>query len=166
MANRIDSSVLRSALGNILAELIDGPSEGNFVLDSDAPGLLRLLESLSAAAASGRATPTRMSIASHVNHLSYTLTIMNRWAGGEENPFAGADWAGSWKLQVVSEIQWRQLIGELQEQSHAWMTAVKQPREWDEMTLTGAIGSAAHIAYHLGAVRQLILALNTPDSTA
>jgi hypothetical protein len=147
-----------TALKNILSELIDGGSQGTFVLDSKSPGLLAMLEALSAESASWRAGGDRMSIAAHVNHVTFTLHVMNRWASGEENPFADADWAGSWKLQTVTEPQWRELIASLRREAHAWIDALQQPREWDEITLTGTIGSPAHIAYHLGEVRQLILA--------
>ena len=36
------------------------------------------------------------------------------------------------------------------------IAAVDQPRDWDEISLTGTLGSCAHIAYHLGAIRQIV----------
>ena len=58
-------------------------------------GLLRSLEKLSAADASAL-TPTGSSIAAHVDHVRYGLSLMNRWSQGE-NPFESADWSASWR---------------------------------------------------------------------
>jgi hypothetical protein len=35
------------------------------------------------------------------------------------------------------------------------MESAALPRVWSETTLTGAIASAVHLAYHLGAIRQI-----------
>ena len=54
-------------------------------------GLIRSLEKLSAADASAL-TATGSSIAAHVDHVRYGLSLMNRWSQGE-NPFDSADWS-------------------------------------------------------------------------
>jgi len=36
-----------------------------------------------------------------------------------------------------------------------WIDAIQQPRELNDVELTGIIGSIAHLAYHLGAIRQI-----------
>ena len=65
------------------------------MLNSGDEGLLRSLEKLSAAQASAL-TPTGSSIAAHVDHVRYGMSLMNRWSQGE-NPFASADWSASWR---------------------------------------------------------------------
>jgi hypothetical protein len=100
-----------------------------------------------------------MTIAAHANHVNYGLELLNRWAGGEENPFATADWEGSWAKQTVSLDEWQEVVAGLQHEAASWIAALEEPREWDEISFTGALASAAHIAYHLGAIRQLALLL-------
>ena len=43
----------------------------------------------------------------------------------------------------------------LAREAHAWMESVAQPRVWNDTTMTGALASAVHLAYHLGAIRQI-----------
>jgi hypothetical protein len=35
--------------------------------------------------------PGKTTIAAHVDHVHFGLSILNRWAAGEGNPWAGAD---------------------------------------------------------------------------
>jgi hypothetical protein len=152
--------VLR-ALTVILTELIDGAaSEAAWVLNRRDRGLLASLDTLSADAAS--ASPEgRASIAAHVDHLRYGLELLNRWTEGHD-PFADADYSASWRRGVVSAEQWRTLRMALAREAHAWIESAAQPRVWDETTLTGALASAAHLAYHLGAIRQIDPATRGP----
>jgi hypothetical protein len=80
---------------------------------------------------------------------------MNRWANGEPNPFATADWNAAWRTTHVTDAEWAKLRGELRDEAHRWLGALKQPREVDDIALNGMIGSIAHLAYHLGAIRQI-----------
>jgi hypothetical protein len=145
---------IANTLGTLLAELLDGASkDGGYMLNSGDEGLLRSLEKLSAADASAP-TPTGSSIAAHVDHLRYGISLMNRRTQGE-NPFEGADWSASWRKTTVSEPEWQQRLAELRAEATRWLDAVREPREVDEIELNGMIGSIAHLAYHLGAIRQI-----------
>jgi len=156
----IDLSLAQRALRNLLTELTDGPSEtGAWVLGSGDAGLAGLLRSISAETASKPPADGRMTIAAHANHVKYGLELLNRWAGGEENPFATADWEESWSKQTITEDEWQDLVAGLQREATSWNVALEEPREWDEISFTGALASAAHTAYHLGAIRQLALQL-------
>jgi len=156
--NSINAEMLFRCVHTLLSELVDGPApgQGTWILDRDpSAGLAGTLDSLSAAEASRRIVPGESSIAGHANHLLFSLTLMNRWAAGE-NPFQGADWQGSWKLQTVDDAQWKNLRRELREQGHAWMDALNADKDWDEESLTGSLASLAHLAYHLGAIRNML----------
>ena len=156
---------LAKTLATLFSELVDGaPASGGYMLNGGDEGLLRSLDKLSATAASA-VTPTGSSIASHVDHLRYGLSLMNRWSAGE-NPFKDADWGASWKKAKVSEDQWQTLRGQLREEAARWLNALRTPREVQETELTGTVGSIAHLAYHLGAIRQINGILRGPaDST-
>ena len=161
-----DTSLPLLALRNLLTELVEGPSDaGAWVLGRGDLGLTDTLEALSVEVASRPPASGRNTIAAHAGHVKYGLELLNRWAGGEENPFADADWPGSWRGQVVTQPQWNDLVAGLREQALAWITALQSPRKWDEISFTGAIASAAHLAYHLGAIRQLAIVLASEDAT-
>jgi len=157
-----NENLIQLALGHLLGELIDGPApQWLWVLDRKSPGLLKSLSTLSATAASTRPTSAQSSIAAHVDHLRFSFSLFNRWANGEENPFATADWSASWQNQAVNDEQWREILNQLEQEAHGWLNAAQQPREWEEITLTGAIASIAHMAYHMGAIRQLIVTIES-----
>jgi hypothetical protein len=152
---------LSNTLGTLFSELVDGaPASGAFMLNAGDEGLHRSLDKLDAAAASAL-TRTGSSIAAHVDHLRYGLSLMNRWSAGE-NPFADADWSVSWKKTVVSEEEWRTRRAQLREETGRWLKTLRTPREVQEIELNGVIGSIAHLAYHLGAVRQINHTLRGP----
>src|SRR5262245_13463436 len=153
-------SVFRRALVNILVEVFDGPP-GNeaFLLNQGDPGLLKQLDSVSAKEASARPMAGKTTIASHVDHVWYGLSLLNRWAGGEENPFATSDWEASWKRGTVTDEQWRELREKLRREAKAWREHVAKRDDWQDLWASGAISSAAHTAYHFGAIRQILAAL-------
>jgi hypothetical protein len=152
--NDVNTAGFAHSLATLFAELVDGaPKSGGFVLNSGDEGLLRSLDKISAADAS-LPTPTGSTIAAHVDHLRYGLTLMNRWSKGE-NPFKDADWAASWRKRTVSDVAWRQLRADLRANASSWMQTLRTAREVDDTELNGMIGSVAHLAYHLGAIRQI-----------
>jgi len=148
------SDDLSRSLPALFGELVDGaPETGAFVLNPGDAGLLAGLDRLSAAAAS-RSSHGGASIAAHTDHLRYGLSLMNRWAAGE-NPFADADWTASWKRTTVSEAEWEELRSGLRAECRRWRSALRERREVAGIELDGVIGSIAHLAYHLGAIRQI-----------
>jgi hypothetical protein len=145
----------------LFSELVEGaPSSGAYMLNAGDEGLVRSLDKLSAAAASAL-TPTGSSIAAHVDHLRYGLSLMNRWSAGE-NPFTDADWGASWRRTTVSDEEWHTLRAQLRAEAARWLDALRAPRDVQEVELNGIIGSIAHLAYHLGAIRQIDSTLRGP----
>ncbi len=154
-------SIFQRALGKLLNEIFDGPPGSEaFLLNPGDPGLLRQLDSIDARAASSRPMPGKTTIAAHVDHVHYGFTLLNRWIAGEANPWAGADWNASWQRTTVTDDQWRTLRDGLRSQSEMWRKAAADRTDWDDMTASGALSSAAHTAYHLGAIRQILAAIN------
>ena len=93
------------------------------------------------------------------DHVHYGLTLLNRWASGEPNPWADADWAASWQRGTITEQQWRLLRDNLRREAEAWRKAVHERTDWLDISAAGALASAAHTAYHLGAIRQILAAM-------
>lgn len=154
-------SVFQRALSNLLTEIFDGPpGQEAYILNPGDPGLLRQLDTIDAAAASRRPMPGKTTIAAHTDHVEFGLSLLNRWAAGEENPFAGADWDASWKRPAVTDDQWREVRDRLRRSAEQWRQAVAARTDWDDRAAAGALASAAHTAYHLGAIRQILAGLS------
>ena len=88
---------------------------------------------------------------------------MNRWARGE-NPFTDAVWRESWRHLEVSDAEWAKLLAALGDEIKKWREAIGV-RQWDPATLGSTIGSVVHLAYHLGAIRQMNPATAGPRET-
>ena len=150
----MNTADISRTLTTLFSELVNGaPKDGAYILNAGDEGLLRSLDKLSAQAAS-TLTTTGSSIAAHVDHLRYGLSLMNRWSAGE-NPFGTADWSTSWKKTTVSDEEWKTRRTEMRTEATRWLDALRTPREVQETELNGVIGSIAHLAYHLGAIRQI-----------
>lgn len=150
----MNTANLTQTLSTLFGELVDGTSpSGGYMLNASDVGLLQSIDKISAADAS-TVVDGGSSIAAHVDHMAYGIGLMNRWAAGE-NPWKDADWSASWKHTKVTDDGWERLRRRLADESHKWLGAIKQPRELSETELTGMIGSIAHLAYHLGAIRQM-----------
>ena len=157
------NALLLETVRGLMTELADGPpGQADYMLNPGDRGLLKSLQALSAAQASAR-PQGRSSIASHTHHLHYGFTLMNRWARGED-PFKDADWKDSWTHQQVTDAEWSRLLADLGSEIKQWREAIGS-RDWDPVVLGGTIGSVAHLAYHMGAIRQLDAAAVGPRAT-
>ncbi len=156
-----NDTILQRALGKLLNEIFDGPpGDEAYLLNPGDPGLLRQLDAIDAQAASTRPMPGKTTIAAHVDHVHYGFTLLNRWAAGEANPWADADWNASWQRTTVTDDQWRTLRDKLRREAETWRKVIHTRSEWDDITAAGALSSAAHTAYHVGAIRQILAALD------
>ena len=152
----MNTTDMNPALARLFAELIDGANSpaGAFILNTGDLGLLRSLDKLSAAEAS-RAVNDGATIAAHALHVRYGLSLMNRWAAEGGNPFADATWDAAWKTSTVDAHTWQVIRDGLREEAHRWLQVMASPRDATDIELTGMIASIAHLAYHLGAIRQI-----------
>jgi len=152
----MNTSGISAALARLFGELVDGAtvSGGAFILNTGDVGLLRSLDKLSAGDASssvnGGAT-----IAAHTQHVRYGLSLMNRWAREGGDPFADATWDEAWKVSSVDAAQWDEIQRGLREETRRWLQMLASPRDVADVELTGMIASIGHLAYHLGAIRQV-----------
>ncbi|MGV3516298.1 hypothetical protein [Luteitalea sp.] len=147
-------SELFTSVQLLMRELTFGPAPtGAFVLNPGDVGLLASLDRLSADEAS-MSSHGGASIAAHVAHVSYGLSLMNRWAAGEQ-PFDSADWNAAWHVRGVSSEEWDRLRADLRRHIDTWLVAVAAPRALTPVELNGVVGSVVHLAYHVGAIRQI-----------
>lgn len=144
----------------VLQEAFEGgrPGEGTAFLDgtkadgSGNSGLFATLEALSAEQASD---PTALgtSVAAHAAHVAFHLEVMVRWAGGDRGPF---DWKGSFEPRIVDETQWQATRDRVRAAYRAFVDLAHRTEVWDENAAGGLAASLAHVAYHLGAIRQVM----------
>ena len=156
-------SVFQRALGKMLIEIFEGPPGPEaYVLNPGDPGLLRQLDSISAQDASTRPMPGKTTIAAHADHVNYGLSLMNRWATEGGDPFADAKWDEAWKTSRVDDRAWAEIRNGLRDEAHRWLQVLGAPREVRKVELSGMIASIAHLAYHLGAMRQIATSARGP----
>jgi len=160
--NMLLTELLPQAMRTLLSELTRGPGNAGFMLNRGDRGMIAALGSLSAVEAGARPNG-RSSVAAHVRHLVYGLGLLNRAAAGED-PWSSADWAEAWRHQQVNDAEWRALVAEFERLTAQWLEVLSTKRDWDETTLPEAIGSIAHLAYHLGAIRQIVTAAAGPSA--
>jgi|SRR5215471_16726249 len=152
----METAATTSALGRLFSELVDGAigQKGGFVLNTGDVGLLRSLDKLTAAEAS-RSVNGGATIAAHAQHLRYGLSLMNRWATEGGDPFADAKWDDAWKMSFVDDASWTDVRNGLREEAQRWVQALRSSRTVTDIEFTGMMASIAHLAYHLGAIRQI-----------
>jgi len=159
----MNSVEVSAALAELFTELVagTGDSGGPFILNTGDIGLLRAIDRLTARDASSSANDGA-TIAAHVQHLRFGLSLMNRWATEGGDPFADPKWDEAWKITTVDDEQWTEIRGGLREQALRWLQVLEAPRQLSSAELNGMIGSIAQVAYHLGAIRQISKAARGP----
>ncbi len=153
-------------LPTMFRELVFGspdPGARTYVLNQGDTGLLASLDRLPAAAAS-RTHEGGPSIAAHVDHVRYGLSLLNRWAGGNPPPWPDMDWTASWRRQTVTDEEWRSLREELRREASRWAEVLASPPEVSDVQAGWMSGSVAHLAYHFGAIRQIDRATRGPTA--
>jgi hypothetical protein len=152
-----------SVLARLFSEIVEGAAApgGAFILNSGDVGLLKSLDKIPAADAS-RSAHDGATVAAHAQHLRYGLSLMNQWAREGGDPFANAKWDEAWKTSAVDARAWDEIRSGLRDEAHRWLQVLSSPRDVTEVELTGMAGSVAHLAYHLGAIRQINKAARGP----
>ena len=152
----MSSPDVHSSMARLFSELVDGAGTpaGGFILNSGDAGLLKSLDRLSPENAS-RSVNGGATIAAHAQHLRYGLSLMNKWGAEGGNPFADAKWDEAWKVSSVDASAWLGIRNGLRDEAHRWLDVVKSGKAATGVELTGMMSSVAHLAYHLGAIRQI-----------
>lgn len=130
--------------------IVSGPAEAS---------VLGSLAALSAEDAYAVPAPGRKSIAAHAAHLKYTLELTLKRLHGENPP---SDWPSSFVVGEPSPAAWTQLQRDLRTAYDAVLAFFDRMRDqpisaWQPIHVTGLAAMIGHNAYHLGAIRQLML---------
>jgi hypothetical protein len=163
----MDTTESSRTLAHLFAELVDGVTskQGGFMLNTGDAGMLASLDKLSAEDASHSAD-AGATIAAHAQHVRYGLSLMNQWAAEGGNPFANAKWDEAWKITRVDAAQWDEIRKGLRGETARWLEVLKTPRQVAGIEFTGLVSSIGHLAYHLGAIRQIAKTAHGPKEGA
>jgi len=154
--------LLRDAILKLMEETYvapPDPGETWFTDNEPDAGILGTIRGLDADTAN---TPVGdgTTVASHVGHLVYALGLFNRLLRGE-NPYADADWKGSWSARPLTDSEWSRLIQSLEDEYSRAREALSDhapsPVAWENPdVLTDIFAALAHGAWHLGSIRKTI----------
>lgn len=140
-------------LRGVLKEAFEG-GQGSwtyFIDNRPGTGMLGTLDAVSAAQASQPSGAGDSTIAAHLHHVCFALNEASSFIRGDHSP---RDWSASWKVKTVDEAAWADLKARARREYEELMLAVASDALTSEMAFGGTIGVIAHMAYHLGAIRQ------------
>ncbi|MBX3142367.1 MAG: hypothetical protein KF813_01315 [Trueperaceae bacterium] len=92
-------------------------------------------------------------IAAHVEHERWALRLANDYFAGVAPT---SDWSASWLVRSVDEPAWDALRQALRSEGETLLRNVETLQDWSKAEgFNGAFACYGHLAYHLGAIRQL-----------
>ncbi len=154
----IEKTTIIRSIVVLLTEAYAGPPDPSstwFIDNEPDSGILGILAGVSASEASWSTSSGGQpgtTIASHVEHLRWSLANTNAEIRGEP----GGKWSESWSVQGMDEAGWNRLRHELRAEYETLLEQIQQQKPLSGEYLTGALALLPHAAYHLGNIRQLI----------
>jgi hypothetical protein len=160
MMTSVSSETIVTQFIRVLREAFEGPpGPWSYFTDKDSlAGVFGTIDRLSSVEASRRIGSSATTIAGHVQHLVSSLAISIRWVRGE---LVARDRDQSWTAGELDDAGWSALRASLRREYASLVTAIQSQGNWNEDAIGGAIGSIAHVAYHLGAIRQRLVIAGT-----
>lgn len=117
-------------------------------------GLFDALSNVTAEQASAKPTPNGTTIAAHVNHIRFALQLAHHADGG---PKPEGTWESSWDVQTMTPEEWAQAAKEIKAEYDFILNWLATNQDWsNQETFTYAMSLTPHMAYHLGAIRQIM----------
>lgn len=153
--SQIDTKVVIESVAYLLRETFEGSPEGqpSAYLDRGV-GLFSTLRELSAEFASKEFGGT--TIAAQTEHAKFYLDRLCEFINGRIEP---VNWDDSWLIEDVDDEEWTALQTSVRNAYTSSLQCLANPRDWTQVQIGMAIGLVAHTAYHLGAIRQIVKAV-------
>jgi hypothetical protein len=146
----------------LLKETFEGPEPtGASAFLNKGTGLFQTLDNISAEVASAQARPEGSTIAAHTEHIRFYVDVHHKLMLGSTEHI---DWDHSWRIKTVKGAQWDELRQGLRRAYEAIARELRALDSWGEDEISVALAITSHTAYHLGAIRQLLLAVE-PQAT-
>ncbi|WP_188456250.1 hypothetical protein [Virgibacillus oceani] len=146
----------RNSVKTLVKETFGGPpSEGGMFTEARPnSGLFGTLDKLTANEAS--VSVNGATVAAHADHTRFYLWGTNAILKDGKQP--DMNWEESWKISSVDDEGWHRIREELRHE-YATLLESLDELEWNEPLTKEVLGSLAHSAYHLGAIRQMLKAI-------
>lgn len=150
-------TVLKPFLKLLREIYIGSENEEVWIIDGKpGHGFTAAIKALTAEEASTPLVAGGSTVAAHTEHLRWSLRFAMEFYKRKQ---PSGNWEESWKVHEVNEEQWEQLQLALLVAYQELIYALKEVKDWsDTLLLTGTLALLPHAAYHLGAVKQLIIA--------
>ena len=142
----------------VLQEAFEGPPNpwSYFIDKGNDAGLYRTLARLSAEQASRPVGGS--SIAAHAHHVNFGLLATAAWVQGDRTP---RNWPESWNVSKVDDVAWIQEQEQLRAGYDELRRAIEKHAADSLEAMGGALAGLAHVAYHLGAIRQKVACIGS-----
>jgi len=149
-----------AALLAILDEAFERPPKKwhHFTDASPASGYFGTLAELPHANAGRPVAAT--SVADQVSHVAFLMNASARSLRGDAHSPSQEQWQASWATVDLDEPTWRRLREELRDAYGDLRDAIRSAGSLNAEALEIAIGVLAHVAYHLGAIKQKLAVLD------
>lgn len=148
----INTGVVIGQLLAVLKEAFEGPQQWGYFTDEGPHGaMFGTLSILNAEQASRAVGGT--SIAAHVFHTTFGLEVSAAWISGDRT---SRNWQESWRVSMVDETMWKNMLEEMRKGYEELSRAIASHASSSVDAMGGAVGAIAHVAYHLGAIRQKV----------
>ncbi len=156
MVCEADVTTEGAAVGQMLAvlrEAFEGPpGPWSYFIDNDPDaGMLGTVAGRSAEAASRPRGET--TVAARAHHVVFGLHASAAWIRGDRTP---RDRAESWRVTSVDEDDWRRLRDTPRAGYEDLREAIERHAASGAEAMGGVVGTLAHAAYPLGAIRRMI----------
>ncbi len=146
-----------AALSEMVRECFEG-TQGvpYFTGETEGATILATIAKLDASAASTRIHRNVNTVVSHTRHLLEAISGSNRWA---RTGVFQADFNGGWMEQKASTARWDELRANLEAEYRILLTWLIDGDCITDENLRWTLSILPHCAYHLGAIRQIAVAL-------
>jgi len=152
----IDGRAAVQQLLSVLREAVEGQS-GTWTYFIDKRPDAALLGALQAIGADEAARVLGdTSIAAHAHHAAFAMAAS---AAAIEGDQTAVDWKESWRVTTVDDAAWRELVSRVGREYRRLRQAFESHASSGDAAFGEAVGAVAHVAYHLGAIRQKVVML-------
>jgi hypothetical protein len=91
------------------------------------------------------------SIAAQVGHIVFAIDAASAWIRGDHS---SRKWKESWRISTVSDAEWNDLRQQVEAGYRDLRAAIESHAATSDDAFGSAVAIVAHMAYHLGAIRQ------------
>lgn len=147
-----------SSLLELLDELYVGPAgKYTWVIDQDpGHGFSKSIEQIDALRASTPIVKGGSTIAAHTEHLRWSIRVALEFF---DDKMPSPDWSESWRIHEVTDQEWQKLQQDLLKSYKELRWAIQERKDWSNQQFRqGTLALLPHAAYHLGAIKQMIIA--------